>query len=342
MFNIVSKGYSCPTIWLTYDISIWEEIRSDVKRKTDQLVEKLKGKIPGDISFNEFQGKQSIPWQLREVMKQRGNAWVQDVYDLCCQARKDTSKEPSPDFNRAVWAYWIEPFIMGTGQSTGRRYNMSPLLDLLFCAVGVFYEKRDSITVSQRDSCLSVRGSICETWYYKLHHRPSRLEEAAAALSRYNALERRAQRMAAGLPPEPPLNPVKVSTQMQPAVLKDPVVTAATWEAIEISFISDERVQIRNGARTETRNYKEFGFEDRRTGKPNEAWATLREMAKNNGTIRDAGNTGRMWSMVEKQVQNVRRLLRTHFGVTSDPIQFVTNVGYKARFKIGCSRSFDS
>jgi hypothetical protein len=137
---------------MTYDISIWEEIRSAVKSKIRDLVEKLKGEIPGDLALNEFHGKQPIPWQLMEVMKQRGNAWVQNVYDLCCQTRRDSTKTPSPDFDGTVWAYCIEPFIMGTRQS-GRSYNMSPLLDLLFFAVGVPDEKRDSLTVSQRDSC---------------------------------------------------------------------------------------------------------------------------------------------------------------------------------------------
>jgi hypothetical protein len=44
---------------------------------------------------------------------------------------------------------------------------------------------------------------------------------------------------------------------------------AERWEDIEISFTSDERVQIRNGGTTYTCNYGELGFEDRRNELPN-------------------------------------------------------------------------
>jgi len=46
----------------------------------------------------------------------------------------------------------------------------------------------------------------------------------------------------------------------------------ATWDTIEIAFLREERVQIRNGSTTETRNYAEFGFQDGRNGMPNRAW----------------------------------------------------------------------
>jgi len=55
--------------------------------------------------------------------------------------------------------------------------------------------------------------------------------------------------------------------------------------------LSDERVQIRNGTNTETRNYGELGFADARDGKPNQAWVTLRALAEERGTIRDAAKT---------------------------------------------------
>ena len=66
---------------------------------------------------------------------------------------------------------------------------------------------------------------------------------------------------------------------------------AATWDTIEILSLSDERVQIRNGTNTETRNYGELGFADARDGKPNQAWVTLRALAEERGTIRDAAKT---------------------------------------------------
>jgi hypothetical protein len=114
----------------------------------------------------------------------------------------------------------------------------------------------------------------------------------------------------------------------------------ATWDTIEISFLSDERVQIRNGTNSETRNYAEFGFADGRSKKAKQAWETLRALAEQGGTIRDAAKTGRTWPKVEKRMQEIRKVLRKHFRISADPIPFVEGTGYQARFKIGCRPSF--
>ena len=114
------------------------------------------------------------------------------------------------------------------------------------------------------------------------------------------------------------------------------------WEQIEVTFLSDERVQIRNGKSIETRNYAEFGFQDGRSQNPNRAWETLRRLAELRGIIRD-GTQGRLpWPKVEKRVQEIRSVFREHFGLSSDPIPFVEHTGYQARFKICCGPSYRS
>jgi hypothetical protein len=122
---------------------------------------------------------------------------------------------------------------------------------------------------------------------------------------------------------------------------KAPPLSVLTWQAVEISFLSDERVQIRCGTSLKTLNYAEFGFADGRNEKPNLPWATLRAMASE-GVIRDTAKTGGSWPKIEKHIQEIRRVLREHFGIEEDPIPFVKDVGYRACFKIGLSRSFDS
>jgi hypothetical protein len=112
------------------------------------------------------------------------------------------------------------------------------------------------------------------------------------------------------------------------------------WDGVEISFLSDKRVQICHGPRRETLNYAEFGFADRRNGKPSQAWWTLRTLAEERGTLRDAAKTGRDWSKVEKYLQTIRQILRRHFGISGDPVPFVRGTGYRTRFKIGCGPSF--
>jgi hypothetical protein len=121
---------------------------------------------------------------------------------------------------------------------------------------------------------------------------------------------------------------------------------AGDWEEIEISFISDERVRIRRGKKFETRNYAEFGFEDGRTENPNQAWAILRRLAEKRGSIENELEAGLEWSKLEKRIQEIRSVLREHFGITSDPIPFREKrriddkSGYNARFKIFCAPSY--
>jgi hypothetical protein len=112
------------------------------------------------------------------------------------------------------------------------------------------------------------------------------------------------------------------------------------WTSIQISFLSDERVQIFNGSKKETLNYSELGFADGRTGKPNQAWVILRALAEAGGTIRDTAKVGGDWPKVERRIQEIRKLLREHFNIAADPIPFLQGTGYKACFEIGCSPSF--
>ena len=114
------------------------------------------------------------------------------------------------------------------------------------------------------------------------------------------------------------------------------------WNSIEISFLSDERVQIRNGTQSETCNYAELGFMDRRNEKPNSAWLVLRELAEHHGVIRNPSEAGCAWTKVEKRIQNIRSVFRAYFGIAADPIPFVPGTGYQALFKISCRRSFNT
>lgn len=113
------------------------------------------------------------------------------------------------------------------------------------------------------------------------------------------------------------------------------------WKAIEITFLSDERIEICCGAtERKTYNYGELGFEDRRNGKPNRAWTTLREMAKKDGTIPRL-SAGKERAMVQKRIQEIRQSLRDYFRIDTDPIPFNGGV-YQTSFKIGCKDCFDT
>jgi hypothetical protein len=115
---------------------------------------------------------------------------------------------------------------------------------------------------------------------------------------------------------------------------------AESWDQIEISFLSDERVQIEIGSSRATLNYAEMGFADKRSGKPNQAWIMLRRLAEADGLIKDGSGTGQTWTRVEKRVQEIRKALKDRYGIASDPIPFVSGTGYQASFRVQCGPSY--
>ena len=119
---------------ISYDVSIWEEIRSIVSWKTARLVENINREISKDSSLAEFQGKHPVPLQLQQIMEHRANAWVQRLYDSCCDAYKSRGKTVSADFDRAVWVYRVEPFIMGETESQIHNQTMDGFL-ICYCAL---------------------------------------------------------------------------------------------------------------------------------------------------------------------------------------------------------------
>jgi len=404
-----------------YDIRIWEEIRNIVTPKLDVLVLIVKNEISKDSSLAEFQGTEPIPWQLAQIIEQRGEAWLQRLYDVCRNVYKSKGKTPSEGFNRAVWAFCIEPFVMDGDPERILSYEGSGFLQLLLCAVGSPPERRKLLKVSQKNCCLTIRAKLWKEWRDRLHWVLPRTDEPGLSSVRSGVIEpSMARTVSSGSPtPLPPphssdrksilplaprrsvvpeagsgtksqektsgetpilncIKPALVEPSMartvgsgSPTPLPTPhpsdwesilplaqragsgthestsgetpilnCIEPATWQGVEISFLSDERLQVFQGKRTETLNYAEFGFEDGRDGTPNRAWNVLRAMAENRGILHDTSTVGKPWTTVEKAIQEIRKELRHHFGISGDPIPFVKGVGYQACFKIGCSPSF--
>ena len=115
---------------------------------------------------------------------------------------------------------------------------------------------------------------------------------------------------------------------------------ASRWDEIEIEFLSDHQVQIRTPNKSEVRNYRALGLNDGRSGLPRKAWEVLCLMAQNNGFLADGRGTGQSWVKIERRVQEIRSVFRKVFGLSQDPVPFVSKTGYKTRFKITCAPSF--
>jgi hypothetical protein len=74
----------------------------------------------------------------------------------------------------------------------------------------------------------------------------------------------------------------------------------------------------------------------------------LRRLAERKGWLASPLEAQVQWSKLEKRIQEIRLILRKHFGISSDPIPFVEKTrpedksGYNVRFKISCGTSYRS
>jgi hypothetical protein len=161
-------------------------------------------------------------------------------------------------------------------------------------------------------------------------------EPSAASVAASDAGERPAARGGdTGLVPD-------AREREAPSTAKPPQPAEGGWGNIEIRFLSEQKVQIFKSDKSEPpQNYAEMGFEDTRNGNPIKAWGTLRALAVSGGVL-GTSTEERTRSQLEKDVQKIRRILRTHFSIASDPLPFEETYEYRARFRISCGESFNS
>ena len=130
---------------------------------------------------------------------------------------------------------------------------------------------------------------------------------------------------------------LEVVARVEPSTTR---MVKGVWENIAMTFISDERVQVKDGTQLQTFNYTEMGFEDRRSGKPNQAWGVLRAVAQASGVLPVCARNSKDFLEMAKRIERMRQTLKKHFQITSDPLPWDAVKGYCCRFKIGCARSF--
>jgi hypothetical protein len=111
------------------------------------------------------------------------------------------------------------------------------------------------------------------------------------------------------------------------------------WAAIKILFLDDHNLQVYvDGKPQEPVNYAVFDFADGRTTNPRRAWTVLKAFAEKRGTI---PTTAESRPRIEKDVQQIRKILRKRFSLSSDPVRF-TGTGYSTAFTIGKSTAYGS
>jgi hypothetical protein len=119
------------------------------------------------------------------------------------------------------------------------------------------------------------------------------------------------------------------------------VPSLSSWAEIEITFLSDNRVEICSGEKRDTQNFEELGFVDRRSRKPNRAWIMLRQMSGHGSLPRKKTIVGKERVLIEKRMQEIRKTLRHHLKIPGDPIPFHDGE-YRAAFRLKRSPSFDT
>ena len=117
-----------------------------------------------------------------------------------------------------------------------------------------------------------------------------------------------------------------------------------TWKDIVVRFLGDHRIQVTAHEHTahkhtEVFNFVEAGFEDLRTKNPNSAWILLCRIAKRDGRL-ERPNQRKEIRKVEKDVQELKKRLRSLFGIDEDPfLPFRPTKTYQAKFNLSFPQS---
>jgi hypothetical protein len=153
------------------------------------------------------------------------------------------------------------------------------------------------------------------------------------------------------------------TTSPRKPVLRLPA--GARWEDITIKFIDGHNVDIRYKGKNYRSDFKEMGFEDLKSRKPNKQWDLLQRLAENNGEIAwdglaagkssdiskteqdfgyefdedDTGNKGfsiiKAPDKLKKTKQLLSQALKRFFKIDSDPFFPYDEVkAYKVRLKL--------
>ena len=106
----------------------------------------------------------------------------------------------------------------------------------------------------------------------------------------------------------------------------------ATWDSVIIRFISGESIDIRAGGRPiGTKHFKELGFADPKTGRPDPLWGLLRYLASVNGDLSNEELDAIEGAPFKKNIAKLRTRLKTGFGMAEDP--------FHPRYKSGAFRT---
>ncbi len=110
----------------------------------------------------------------------------------------------------------------------------------------------------------------------------------------------------------------------------------ATWDSVIIRFITGDSVDIRAGGRPiGPKHYRELGFDDKKTGRPDLLWGYLKYLASMNGDLTDDEMGEKRAAPFKKNISRLRARLVAAFGIAADPFHPCYKSGsFRTRFII--------
>lgn len=129
------------------------------------------------------------------------------------------------------------------------------------------------------------------------------------------------------------LEEIKKEKNIKPITQSYKLPENAKWEKLVIKFFDGHTVKVTyDDLKTQTFNYKDMGFIDRKTNNPDTKWKFLIAIAENGGSLTNSKYDKRFSRNVKYEVN---KRLKDFFGMDSNPIFCYTKkIGYKPLFTI--------
>ena len=182
---------------------------------------------------------------------------------------------PSPDPNSRMEYTWLND-VLGYATFGGVPRQ------------GGGYGDADNTALPVRNYCVALVDLCCD-------RANAALKRERAGLSKTFAID----------PTAPPKDAPEGITAEIPQKQGNPGVV---WEDLVFQINDHHITETRAAGESETYGYAEFGFQDKRTGKPNQQWAVLLVLGTA-GRMPDDARHGNEWMAIAKRVERVRKTL---------------------------------
>jgi len=109
------------------------------------------------------------------------------------------------------------------------------------------------------------------------------------------------------------------TSKKEDSINRIPKIDGLKWDEILIKFIDGHNVKIKIRDEVYNKDYKEMGFDDSKTKKPDKQWALLKILSKNRGSI--SWGDSEATKKIKKTKQLLSDGLKNYFEKSDDPFR---------------------